>query len=119
VTHIDDDEADDAKDSDDSFPWSDGRTWQYARRLSVARASLGLCALEGHLLAVGGENRAMPNVPDQSPVYLASVEVYNRVRACLPLLTVTALDSPLFMTSPLLLAVSCTRGQTSGPSRPR
>ena len=55
------------------------QTWQYARRLQVPRASLGLCALENRLLAVGGENRALPNLPDQSPVYLNSTEVYNKV----------------------------------------
>jgi len=54
------------------------RTWKYARSLNVARASLGLCAFENYLVAVGGENRAVPNVPDQSPVYLNSVEVYNK-----------------------------------------
>lgn len=54
------------------------RTWQFARHLNVARASLGLCAFEDRLIAVGGENRALPNVPDQNPVYLSSVEVYNK-----------------------------------------
>lgn len=57
------------------------RTWQYARRLNVARASLGLCTLQNRLIAVGGENRAVPNLPDQSPIYLNSVEVFDRVRA--------------------------------------
>jgi hypothetical protein len=56
------------------------RSWQFARRLSVARASLGLVSLGHRLIAVGGENRAVPNLPEQSPVYLNSVEVYDKVR---------------------------------------
>jgi N-acetylneuraminic acid mutarotase len=58
---------------------ADKRRWQYARQLHVPRASLGLCRLGNRLVAVGGENRAMQHVADQSPVYLNSVEVYNKV----------------------------------------